>query len=97
MLHAQPPRRGVYVLAALSLLLVPLIGGLLTEEVNWGPEDYVVMGPLLVALALGVEYVLRRFEGRLARVAAVAVILGLGFLIWAELAVGIFGSPFAGS
>ena len=85
------------VLAVQLLLLIPLIAMQLTEEVNWTLVDFVVAGVLLLGTGLLCELIMRKinkFEYRI--VLCLAILAGL-FLIWAELAVGIFGTPFAGS
>ncbi len=79
------------------ILIIPLIAMQFTDEVNWTLLDFVVMGILLLGTGLVSELVLRnikKFEHRFFCIAGILVAL---FLIWAELAVGIFGSPFAGS
>jgi len=43
------------------------------------------------------ELVLRKVKGTLNRIIICGAVLFVFFLIWAELAVGIFGTPFAGS
>lgn len=79
------------------LLLIPLIAMQFTNEVNWSPFDFLIMAVLLLITGVVCELVLRRFKTFKSRVLICgAVLLGF-FLIWAELAVGIFGSPFAGS
>ena len=83
--------------AALSLLLVPLIGMQFSTDINWKVFDFIVMGILLLGAGISVEFVLRRVSNRQSRLVLLALIV-LGFLlIWAELAVGIFGTPFAGN
>jgi hypothetical protein len=79
------------------LLFIPLIAMEFTDEVNWDIFDFVVMGILLSGTGLLCELVLRRIKGRFNRIMICAAVLFLFVLIWAELAVGIFGSPFAGS
>lgn len=79
------------------LLMIPLIAMQFSEDVNWSIFDFVVAGVLLLGTGLTCEFVLRKvkkIEYRLAICGAILVVL---FLIWAELAVGIFGTPFAGS
>lgn len=90
--------RYVYILfSVLALLLIPLISMQYTNEVNWNLADFFVMGILLLGVGALFELVLRRFQKLNQRIALFAIIV-LGFLIvWAELAVGIFGSAFAGS
>ena len=79
------------------LLLIPFIAMQFTTQVNWSPLDFVVMGLLLLSAGLIAELVLRIVKKKMHRVILVAAILVSFLLIWAELAVGIFGSPFAGS
>ncbi|MFZ1369489.1 MAG: hypothetical protein WAR78_03855, partial [Ferruginibacter sp.] len=68
-----------------------------TAEVNWSLPDFVIAGALLFGTGLLCEFVLRTFKKTGQRIAICAVILAVLFIIWAELAVGIFGTPFAGS
>lgn len=79
------------------LLLIPLIAMQFTNEVDWDIFDFFVMGILLSGTGLLFELVLRRIEGKINSLILCAAILFLLFLVWAELAVGIFGSPLAGS
>ena len=87
---------GILITVAL-ILLVPLIAMQFTNEVKWGPADFVVMGVLLLGTGLTCELVLRKVKKIQHRVLLIAAILIVLFLVWAELAVGIFGTPFAGS
>lgn len=80
-----------------ALLLIPLIAMQFTEEVNWSPGDFVVMGGLLFGTGLMIDLVLRKVKGTFPRIAICGLVLFVLLLVWAELAVGIFGSPFAGS
>ena len=82
---------------ALSLLLIPLIGMQVSDDVDWSTFDFIIMGILLLGTGLIIEFALRKFKTFKSRVIACGIILGIFFLIWAELAVGIFGTPFAGS
>lgn len=96
-IRPNPALRRLVWVGAVALLALPAIAMLFTAEVNWGPEDFAVGGVLL----LGTAFVLDRVLGsgwsrRTMLVAAATVLLGL-LLIWTELAVGLFGSPLAGS
>ncbi len=82
---------------SLGFLLIPLIAMQFTSEVDWDSRDFLIMGTLLLFTATGVEFALRKFQANLKRLLAVGFILFIFFLIWAELAVGIFGTAFAGS
>ena len=79
------------------LLLIPLIGMLFSSEINWSLLDFIIMGMLLLGLGFMLEVVLRKVQKKKNRIVLIAIILIMFVLIWAELAVGLFGTPFAGS
>lgn len=79
-----------------GLLLIPFVGSLLTDEVNWGPEDYAIGGLLIVLLLTGIEVVWRMLRG-MVRLSVLVIVVVVFVLVWGELAVGIFGTPWAGS
>jgi len=79
------------------LLLIPLIAMQFTVEVNWDIKDFTLMGILLSGTGFLIEFVLRKIKPFHFRILLFGVVLLLAFLIWAELAVGLFGTPFAGS
>ena len=79
------------------ILLLPLMAMQFTDEVDWKLPDFVIMGVLLLGTGLMCELVLRKVKKIKYRVAICGLLLVALFLIWAELAVGIFGTPFAGS
>ena len=84
-------------LGTAAILLVPLVAMQFTSEVNWTGGDFIVAGVLLAGTGLLLELATSKLRTSRTRMIAGAVIL-LGFLfVWAELAVGIVGSPFAGS
>jgi hypothetical protein len=85
------------VLTVMFLLLIPFIALQFTEEVNWTLSDFVIAGILLLGTGLMCELVLRKVKKFEHRVIMCVALLGVLFLIWAELAVGIFGTPLAGS
>ena len=61
---------------------------------NWDFLDYIAAFILLSGLAGGVFLITKKLRHHKI-LAIVALILAIA-LIWAELAVGVFGSPFAG-
>jgi Kef-type K+ transport system membrane component KefB len=86
-------KRLFLILAAVAaLLLIPFIAGF-----DWSSSDFIIMGILLTITGLSCEIVLRKLKSRKHRLIACGVVLFAFFLVWAELAVGIFGTPFAGS
>ncbi len=80
------------VVAVAILLLIPLIA-----RAPWSGLDFIVAAVLLLGTGLTIDIVLRMVKRFEYRVALCAVILTALALIWIELAVGIFGTPFAGS
>ncbi len=68
-----------------------------TSEVDWNIIDFVTMGVLLLGTGLLCELAMRKVKSIKSRVLICGAILFAFFLIWAELAVGLFGTPFAGS
>lgn len=87
-----------YILAAIAgLLLIPFIAKQFSSEVNWSAFDFLVMGILLLVTGIGIEFTLRKVTKFQHRVILCLLIFGAFLLVWAELAVGIFGSPLAGS
>ena len=90
-------KRLIGILTAISLiLLIPLIAMQFTDEVAWTLSDFVVMGFLLLTTGLLCELVIRKVSKMHWRIALCLALLIMFFLIWAELAVGIFGTTFAG-
>jgi len=74
------------------LLMAPLLGMLASDEMNWGPGDFVLAA--LLTGGTGLAFV---FGSALMRTRGQRIILGaaLAFVmlaIWAEAAVGIFDS-----
>ncbi len=87
---------GILVAAAI-LLLIPFVAMQFTDEVKWTPIDFIVAGILLFGSGIACEFGLRSMRKFWQRIAICAVILIALVLVWAELAVGVFGTPFAGS
>lgn len=79
------------------ILAIPLVAMQFTNEVDWKLFDFVVMGSLLTITGLSIELVTRKVKSAQWKFIICAIILFVLFLIWVELAVGLFGSSFAGS
>ncbi len=80
-----------------GILAIPLIAMQFSDEVDWSLSDFVIAGVLLLGTGLIIELVISKVRGTANRLAICAAVLLALFLIWAELAVGVFGTPFAGS
>lgn len=97
-IQINPNQRLVGILVVVGiLLLLPLIAMQFTNEVKWDKFDFIVAGILLLGTGLAIELVLRTIRSTKNRILFCGVILLVLFLIWAELAVGIFGTPWAGN
>ena len=82
---------------ATTLLLIPLAAMQFTSEVNWSLFDFIIAAILLYGTGLSIEFVLRKIKQNKLRILISLLILATLVLVWAELAVGIFGTRFAGS
>ena len=81
----------------LTLLIIPLIGIILTNMVDWSVFDFLLMGSLLLALGIVIELTIINFKQFNTRIAIISFILLIFLMMWIELAVGIFNSLFAGN
>ena len=90
--------RQVYIIIlTTSFLLIPIVAMQYTDDVEWTSRDFAIMAILLIAVGLSLDFAYRKAKTRLVRVLALMGIFLMFVIIWAELAVGIFGTPFAGS
>lgn len=87
----------VILTSVLVLLLIPFVAMQFSYEVNWSPFDFLVAGGLLLALGLPIDFAAHKAKSFNKKLIAIAAVVILFLLIWAELAVGIFGSPIAGN
>lgn len=91
-------RRFFSMLGAIAIILViPLIFMQLSEEVNWSIFDFVIAGSLLFSTALVLELIFRKVKLNKLRIAFSLLLFIVILLVWVELAVGLFNTPFAGS
>jgi len=79
------------------LLLIPLIAMQFSNEVNWKLSDFIIAGALLLGTGFLIDFFLRRIKNVKYRFVIVLALLVVLLLVWAELAVGVFGTPFSGS
>jgi Kef-type K+ transport system membrane component KefB len=96
-LHMKNKRLFGILFTVALLLLIPLIAMQFTDEVNWTLSDFIVSGVLLLSTGLMCELVMRKVTKTKNRITLCVLILVAFLLIWIELAVGIFGTPFTGS
>ena len=81
----------IYIISTVALLLfIPLIAMEFTNEVKWTLMDFIVAGILLLGTGLACNFVIQKVKNTKFRIPICLAILAVLFLIWAELAVGIF-------
>ncbi len=79
------------------LLCIPLLGNMFSEEFDWSPGDFVIGAVLLFGTAFIIDLIQRIIKNKTYKILLGGAVLILLLLVWAELAVGIFGTPFAGN
>ncbi|QSE98456.1 hypothetical protein [Fulvivirga lutea] len=91
-------KRLIGIIAAITLLLlIPFLAMQFSTEVNWSASDFMIVGFLLLATGLSCELVLRKIKNKKQRIGLCLMIIAGLLLVWVEMAVGVFGTPLAGS
>lgn len=83
------PLLGVVAVTA-ALLLVPAVAMQFTDQVRWGPEDFLAAAVLLLMAGTVLVGIARHVKRSGIRWLASAAVLAVLALVWAELAVGVF-------
>ncbi len=79
------------------ILIIPVFGKLFTDDFQWTLPDFIIGAILLYGTGLMIDFILRKIQKISHRIALCGFILFLLISIWAELAVGLIGTPFAGN
>lgn len=79
------------------LLAAAFLGNLFVEGWNWSGFDFLVAAILLFGTVALISLVRAVVKNRNYRIIISLLIVAILVLVWMELAVGIFGTPFAGS
>lgn len=79
------------------LLMIPFVAMQFTTDVAWSTLDFGVMGVLIFSFGLLAQFATQKSDYLIGKTLLVSVVILAFLLVWAELAVGIFGTPFAGS
>ena len=66
------------------------------NDFNWSLVDFIIMGVLIFSFLSFINFIRKKFSG-IKEILAIIIVVIVFVLLWAELAVGIFGSPFAGN
>ena len=81
------------VFSPLLVLLLPLIGVILFD-LDWNIFDFLIMGLLILFFSIAINLILNHLISSKLRLILILMLVILFLLIWAELAVGVFGTPF---
>ena len=79
-----------------SLLIIPLLFTVISDEFNWTFFDFIIMGFMMMVVGISFELVSRVIKSGKRKKLFYGLIILLFLLLWAELGVGIFNSPIAG-
>lgn len=91
-------KRPALILGIVALiLLIPFTAMQFTQEVNWSLFDFLVAAGLLLIAGFAIDFAIGKTKAPNSRILLVTAIVVVFFLVWAELAVGVFGTPFAGN
>lgn len=78
-------------------MLVPLISMQFTKEVDWNLFDFTIGGVLIFITGMLIEIAAKKIKNSNYRITLLILLVIVFLLIWAELAVGILGTPFGGN
>ncbi len=84
-------------LGSYGLMLLPYIASQNSEGGGWDLFDLFIGGAMLFALGMSIQFLMRKLKGKKIRIPIIILVVLIFILIWIELAVGIFGTPLAGS
>ena len=84
------------VFSPLLVLLLPLIG-VIFFGLDWNIFDFLIMGLLILFFSIAINLILNHLNSSKLRLILILMLVVLFLLIWAVLAVGIFGTPLVGT
>lgn len=90
-MKVQPKRLIVISMIVIGLLTIPFVAMQYSEEVNWSPGDFGIMGSVLFAVGLTYELITQRSKKTVYKVAVAVGLMGAFLLFWVNGAVGIIG------
>ena len=77
------------------ILTIPILGKLYTDDFQWALPDFIIGAMLLYGTSFLIDVIMRKVQKKSHRIALSGLILLVLLCIWAELAVGLIGTPFA--
>ncbi len=87
-----------FVIASITffILQIPLIATIFLEDFDWGLLDFCIAAILIMLLLGVIVFTWLKIREKRYQWIIIGIIFFVFLLVWAELAVGIFGTPFAG-
>ena len=86
----------IYLIIFAFLLSIILLFNIILDEFDWNIFDFIILIIMMIFAAASFELVSRITKKDKSQKILYALIIIVFLLIWAELGVGIFNSPFAG-
>ena len=86
----------IYLIIFGTLLSIILLFNFISDEFNWNVFDFIIFIIMMIFALASFELVSRITKKEKSQKILFALIIIVFLLIWAELGVGIFNSPFAG-
>ena len=74
------------------ILLLPLVGTFISEEVVWNLADFVMAAFLLMSTGFTYKFMSSKFKGLSYRMAVSVAVLAVLLLAWMNMAVGLLGN-----
>lgn len=74
------------------LLLTPLVGMLLTDQVDWDLFDFALLASMLLGVGVAFELAAKMSNNASYRAGAAIALGTVFFMVWSEIAVGIVGA-----
>lgn len=91
-------KRWLFFLAAAGLMmLIPLVTMPFSGRMQWSAFDFALIGVFFVVVAFALEVALKVFRRSTHKLEIAAIVGVAAAILWVELAVGLVGSPLAGS
>jgi len=90
-------KRFLWMLLAVVVLIALRLGSIpFTDEGDWSVNEFLFGSIILLLLVVILEAILRMTKDKPRRRWIILAIFVLTLLLWAEMGVGIFGTPLAG-
>lgn len=86
----------IFIIVCCVLMILGIVSQF-NPDVNWDIQDYIIAGVLLIGTGFLINIAFNRIKTVKHRTLIIIVLFVLLLLLWAEMGVGIFGTPIAGS